>query len=542
MNAPLKSFPAEYTLAKPIGINKEWLCVGLLMALALGIRAFFLSHMQIVGSDEAFYVRMGQDIAEGKKPVTFVLTTYIGQPLNMALFALACKYGPDPVIACRWVSLIAGVLTLIPLHFCVRSFGSVRAALWTDFAYSLMPFAIHYSLWAMQHALFNAACICMLLFSLQCQKQPRLLWAILSGIAAWGAYMSRPEGFALAFFVAVGAFLLPWLSVKAREKKSQFFLASAFVVTFLVLCLPVWLWIKSQSGRWELVWSVGQGASGLFVRRLVGSTQESLLLEGAGGLRPFPALLWLLQYARTLWKEYALILPGILPLALWIFAGMGAAGVTRQGKEFAKAVLLVVFFAIFPMLFYALIGFEARMLHPTVLCLAVFVGPGVASLENFLVDFMKSRFRKAIAVVACSMVLVLNFLPAQRILLLGFCKEMLDLKEAGLWVRQHFSSPLVMVGTDIRAGFYAGPALKKFIPFPYVRNFPPTRQGWRDFLIHHQVDLLVAEETFIAKYYPEYMFLLDPEPGESLNHLLTLGSGKTKVIIGSTPRAQITSK
>ena len=477
--------------------------LGLLVALmltALLIRGFFLSKVEVLLPDEAYYVQMGQHLAEGGSFHDFnrVERTNMGQPLFLYLYAIVSPLGKDPIKTGQWVSLFFALATLVPFHFCARLLSSRVAALWSDLVYVLSPLFIQYSVWAMPHSLFNFFFVVSLLFTLKAQRSGRLSWILLAAVAAWGFYMVRPEGF---FFAAVFGLAILF-SIGRRP-------ALVFSALFVLLSLPFWLWLKKETGIWQLTWSEGLGTSGIFLRRLI----ERMGVDAG-------PLTFLRFYAENLGDCYSM-LPKILPLMIWMLVSVGVVDVLRRDRTLVRSVLIVLALVGFPFFFYPSYNVEPRFLVPSILSLTMFAGAGIHSIEERI-----KRWGKPIGLG----LLILSFIPGYRSLLLSFKEEPMEQKQLGEWIQLHFKTPQVILGSDWRTCFYAGPSCKRFIWI--IEEIHPLMKGssFQDFLRLKKVDLIAADTRYLPKFFPSFNFLLKDSP-PNLKPLVQVSEKENKITL-----------
>lgn len=474
------------------------LLVGL-MAAALLIRMFFLSKVEVLLPDEAYYVRMGQHLADGGSFRDFdtVERMYKGQPLFSYLIGAGLPIGKDPVKIAQWISLFFAVVTLVPFHFCARLLSSSVAAFWSDLVYVLSPLFIHYSIWAMPHSLFNFFFLTGLFFTLKAQRSDRLSWIFLAAVAAWGFYMARAEGF---FFAAVLAFAI--LAFTGRRQ------ALAFSTLFVLLSFPFWLWLKKETGIWQLSWSEGLGASGMFLRRLV---ERQVALE---------PLTFFRFYLENLSESYSL-LPKMLPLVAWIFVGMGMVELLRRDRTLNRSVFIVMSLVAFPFLFYPTHNVEPRFLTPSILSLAMFVGAGICSLGGTVKKWGRPMGLG---------LLILSFIPGYRSLWLGFKEEPMEQKRLGAWIQHQFETPQVILGSDWRTCFYAGPKCRRFV-WMFDATSPLTEgPAFQEFLRAKKVDLIAADTRYLPKFFPTFNFLLKESP-QGLKSLVQISEKENKITL-----------
>ncbi len=520
------------TLGRKSVSKREWGALVGLMLLALLIRVGFLSQEIMVTPDEAYYIRAGQNLLQGE-PLGAFGESQKGQPLLPYSIAWVLRFGgEDPVAASRWLSLIVGVLTLIPFHFCVRSFCSLAETFWSDLVYVLAPFAIRYSVWAMPHAYYNLFLVATLLFLLKTQKSGRLLWAGLAGASAWGAYMTRTEVLVIVGILGLAGIIFSWVAPQVEKKGLRLRLVGCFLLTLILLVIPHAIWIRKATGIWQLTWTAGEGATGAFLEILPKGLNPTLSFEESIGLSR-PLLFYPYFYFRELARIYFSLMPDILPLFIWILIALGMVSVASQGREGKARFLLTVPFLAFPFFFYPLVGVEPRYLYSGAIFLIMFSGAGI----NFLCKFGE----KKLACVICFTVLMLNFIPGYGVLLAGYSHkdEPFEQKQLGEWIRKNYSEPQLIYGSDRRMCFYAGPACKEIVRMHLAEE--PVRKGisFETFLAQQGVNLVVADSRYVLKYYPTLAFLLENRPSKALTKVFEVSDGPERIILYQFDRTKV---
>ena len=486
--------------------KKEFIFLLLLVLAALFIRGFFLSQVRMIFPDEAYYLGMARSMAEGRDyagfdPTPFQRTEtnlgrHQGQPFLPVLLSWTTRAGKDPVLAGQWTSVAASILALILFHFCVRHFGTPGEALVSDAVYVFSPVAIRYSYLVMNHSLFFLFLFAFLLFALKAAASGRLTFAVLAGVAAWGAYLTRLEAIFLVGLLVLFTIFLPLTPTlsssggEGRVRGVKFFLIGIFVTSFLLLCLPVWVWIRKTTGIWQLDWSLTQGVPAYLVASRAGFP----------GLQAFwPA--YFHRLGESLWTAVK-----VFPAALLVLVGPGVLEVFSRKKPETPLPFLILPFVVFPFLFYPAVNNDPRFYAPALLFLYLFAGPGV----SFLIRKIKRR--KAV-VLGCLLLAPVSFFPGYRSLVLGFGQEPLEQKKMGEWIAQNYAEPQVILVSDIRSCFYAGPRCRRrFSPLRMKEEMAAGRLTFERFLEKNQIDLIAVDLNTVEKFHPHALFLLNDPP------------------------------
>lgn len=525
----------------------EWLALAGIALLGIFLRGHFLAQSEVVLPDEAFYISMGMALATGEAhgglpPAPYERSASYsagppGLPLIPLVFRWACALGNDPVLACRWAGIAAWMFGLFFFYLCVRRFGGPVAGFWSSLLYALAPFSIEYSILAMNHSLFNLFFLAALYCLLRAQDggKPLRFWAATGGAAVWGAYLCRVEAILLLAWWAAGTAFFAVLPSGRGTRRTSLAIVLTCSLAFLLLAIPVWIWIRSTSGAWGLDWYSNGGAaakaSQFAAKAFQGDASHMTLWNSLLQLHPLAA--WGGYFLKNLAKEY-LLLPQILPLGIWVLIAFGFAEMSAQKSSSARAWTTPALFGAFPLLFYPWLSLETRFLWPSMLVFLMASGPGILFLfrkaGTILETPLSSRWK--ISAGLCFLFLaVLQFLPGYYTMTMLFREEPLEQKQLGLWIRDHYAEPQALFTSDRRTAFYAGRSCDRLIRMHNIRNSAAGKTEFEKFLRSEKIDLVVADSRYIRKYYPRFEFLLEPQPMDCLEKVQEFTQEKERIAL-----------
>lgn len=232
--------------------NREWLWVGLLVALAFAVRlALVLFVNRVVWGDEPFYLWLGRNWFEGRG---YSFTGYSdvhhtpGYPLLSALFYLVTGNLETASNVCY---VLFGTLLMLPLY------GLARRIYGREVGYiALLLAAVYPALtgtilfWGTMteppYIFFAYAAIFALLVGME-RGRP---WAVFgAGLAAGAAYIVRPEGVA---YLAILLFYL--LAIRLFEKRlltrRTALELACLLAGFVLIFLPYMTYVRLETGAW----------------------------------------------------------------------------------------------------------------------------------------------------------------------------------------------------------------------------------------------------------------------------------------------------
>ena len=196
---------------------KEWkktLMMGTgIFVVALGIRIFDLTVLPVF-VDEAIYIRWAQ-VMRAESTLRFLPLSDGKQPLYMWLVIPFLKFISDPLFAGRIVSVLSGMLTLIGIFlFSYQLFKSGKVALISSFLYAISPYAVFFDRMALADSLLSMFGIWILLLGTYTVKKLRMDYAMFTGFALGGAFLTKSP----ALFFAI---LLPSVWILSECKKNK---------------------------------------------------------------------------------------------------------------------------------------------------------------------------------------------------------------------------------------------------------------------------------------------------------------------------------
>ncbi|MBI3282572.1 glycosyltransferase family 39 protein [Candidatus Curtissbacteria bacterium] len=163
-------------------------------------------------TDEAIYSYWAQVALHD--PVNRFISLEDGkQPLFIWLAAVFQKFIADPLVAGRLVSTLAGFGSTVGIYLLAKDIFNKKVAKIASILYIILPFTLLYDRMALFDSLLTMLGIYAILFSIKLARDPRLDWAMLSGVAIGLAMITKSSG---VFFL----YLLPASLLLADLKKS----------------------------------------------------------------------------------------------------------------------------------------------------------------------------------------------------------------------------------------------------------------------------------------------------------------------------------
>lgn len=191
---------------------------------AIGIiLLYFFTRLTLLNSlpiftDEAIYVRWSQ-IALHDPAWRFISLTDGKQPMFVWVAMVVMRFISDPLIAARFVSVAAGMFTMVGLWFLsLELFKNKKVALYTSLFYIFFPFAIVYDRMALYDSMVAAFYIWALYFSILLVRKRSLSIAYSLAIVVGGGLLTKTSNF---FSIYLLPFLILLFNFKSKNMLSN---------------------------------------------------------------------------------------------------------------------------------------------------------------------------------------------------------------------------------------------------------------------------------------------------------------------------------
>lgn len=187
-------------------------------------------------TDEAIYIRWSQ-IGSRDPNWRFISLTDGKQPLFTWIMMVFLKIIPDPLYAGRFVSVLAGVGSMVGIWFLARELFGKRAAWWASFLYLIYPFALFYDRMALYDSLVATFFIWSLYLGILLVRTMRLDVALILGLTLGAGMLNKSIGF-ISLYLLPSTLLFPPL--KEPRLFPRFFRWVGLVIIATVLSQAVY--------------------------------------------------------------------------------------------------------------------------------------------------------------------------------------------------------------------------------------------------------------------------------------------------------------
>ena len=481
------------------GRKDRWLLLILLLVACVARISYMSARTAVISNEGALYAIMADDLSAGlafphvpigNRPQ---LTAGWFYPILISGVTLLTR---NSELAARLISMMAG-LALIVAEFYLARLLYGRAAGWiAAILTAAFPLLVAFSVTAYTEVFYMGLLMWAVYFSLRTFEQNRGLSWLRAGILFGCAYLTRPES--LVFPAVVAMLILASARIQRWELPPAARASAGLILVFVGLAAPSIFLFKTYTGRFllegknKLNYTIGQRVlSGLSPAEAARGIDANLNPVGPqltplryAYYTPYPAKpLDLVRYfTRSARRNQGWVFREVVPsfangsVLIWMLAGIGlfstAWDVTRLLRE---AVLLFGVFFIFVMLLSVHMELFRYSL-PLLPFLLLWSSFGIVTISGWakgtalnVFGGYKSIIRAAeisFAVIPIGLLLVAGTAGLRYVSeLKEDLPENQPLKEAGLWLRTHYTSrPMLMSVGDI-VPYYAR---ADWMPLPYA--------------------------------------------------------------------------
>jgi hypothetical protein len=304
--------PANRGAVPPPGTTRRDLAlIGLLLLVAVSLRAWHLKHTEVAARDSIGFIRYAWQLAHHPWVKTIAdpgQQQHFGYPfaiLAVSYPVRAFVSGPETTVmqlSAQLTSCLASILLVVPSYYLGRELFNRGVGFWAALLFQCLPAGARVFADGLSEGVFLLLAATALFGAVRAFRAHSPAWFALTGAAGALAYLTRPEGALIV--AATGLVLLAVQCVRARRAPWPRFLAcgAALGVTAVTVGSPLFLitghlTVKpSAKGVWETATEAGAAE----------------LPVSAGG------------EARA-----------ALPFAVWVSAEVNTA-MKAVGREFAK--------------------------------------------------------------------------------------------------------------------------------------------------------------------------------------------------------------
>lgn len=218
------------------------------VAATLLVRLALLDRVLIVSRDAIGFVEMAQAFGVGE---IGKMLAHAQHPFYPFLVGVTHFGIGDWIDAGRTVSILMGVLAVVPLYLLTREAFSSWVATVAGVLFAFLPSAASQCADILTEPTYVAMCLWGLYCAYLSASRASVAAGALLGLFAGLAYLTRPEGGGI-FIVGAGAIFLSALVQRRKDLRRRVISLVLCTVVLLVTVLPYLFVIRAQTGRWHL--------------------------------------------------------------------------------------------------------------------------------------------------------------------------------------------------------------------------------------------------------------------------------------------------
>jgi 4-amino-4-deoxy-L-arabinose transferase-like glycosyltransferase len=206
-----------------------------LISLSLTPKLFIVLFAKAINSDGVLYITAAQEFAAGH--IKEGLRLY-RMPFYPFLIIIFHSIIPNWIVAGRLISLLASVLTVVPLYLLTKKLFDRKAALWACVAYSISPLPNHLSVEVIRDPAYLFFFAWTIYFAYDAVESDKVWFFLMAGAFSTFSFLCRIEGVLL--FPCLIAFFL-YVALKNANKRRMLFKGLLFYLTIPVLIISTFL-------------------------------------------------------------------------------------------------------------------------------------------------------------------------------------------------------------------------------------------------------------------------------------------------------------
>ena len=512
--------------------RREWIIVGLLLLLALGVRLAIARMDHVLQGDEGAYLWLGKTLMTGGGYAFFGRPEMHYTPFYPIVSGLIWLLTRNLETATKVCFVLFGALTLIPVYLLSRKIYGRLEAISTVALLAVLPVLTSFVFYqgSMTEPLYFLVVFCGAYAGLIALRANRWPAYAIAGAFFSLAYLTRPEG--LVYMAAVWAFLLlARLFDRSSWRWKTAGNLALMAVTFLAVATPYLIYLHDEIGHWTFsgkTWiaymqlhSLGQADEVAFDKVSWGldSSGDEVMYHSKEKFEhtfseeivahPREYVAEVLRNIRQL--DSAFLSKRILPFFLLPLIGLALFRRSWDRRRLWDELYLILLFVI-PIVSFLPFGITLRYVLGTMFILMIWIGKGLADLGHWLAGTVNKlsgderyvpRWETGATVVLAA-ALAIYFAALQPAFIReGQAAMHFNYKRVGEWLGANSAPDATIMA---RGAIVAIHADRNWEPFPHASYDEVIAYARR-----HDVDYLVANQREFEVMRPHLAFLADPD-------------------------------
>lgn len=160
--------------------------------------------LQPIFVDEAIYIRWAQ-VMKSEPTLRFLPLSDGKTPLFMWTLIPVLKFINDPLLAGRFLSALAGLVTLLGVFFLAQRVFNIRVALWASLLYAVTPYTVFFDRMALVDSMLSALTVWSVYFAMLLVSHLRLDLAMILGYLLGGTILTKTPGIVNLLLLPISA-------------------------------------------------------------------------------------------------------------------------------------------------------------------------------------------------------------------------------------------------------------------------------------------------------------------------------------------------
>ncbi|MBW1678595.1 MAG: glycosyltransferase family 39 protein [Deltaproteobacteria bacterium] len=483
-------------------LRSERLIILSLFLLALVIRLIALEHIYLIARDGAKYVYLSQLYLSGS---FFEGLSHPYHPLYPALMALVGKVTGNVELTGKLISLTLSSLTVIPLYLIGRFLYDSKVGVMGGLFFVFQPYCVRFSVDVLSDSTFLFFFVLAFYLGLKAGREEKnnKWWSLGAGVSAGLAYLTRPEGIFVIFFL-LGWYLWRWIFTRRNAIANTLTVMGILLLAFSILAGPYVFFIKSHTGRWQISMKPSvlkafqiSAPPGKIKRTAISSLPPAQKKE-KGSLVFAPAKKKESFQSANLWRRVTYPLLKFIEtyhylLFLFLLIGIWSRNKNEVGNPGGIIFgFLLVYLLCLCYLYHVVSYVSRRHFAPLITISLPLAGIGFWEVQKRFSEWigrLNNRWGGLLTNYAVIIILLITVLTLIPKALKPQRTKQLPLKEAALWINENGRTPdPVIMSNEPLVAYYAGgkhlyiPGItyKKFIPFLRRKKVDYVVFGERD--------------------------------------------------------------
>jgi len=225
--------------------KNHWQALLFIMALAFILRIFLVLYPEVIHIDGVEYIRHAKEVLVGN------WTEGKSSPGYPALVAFASTLIKNYELAGIWVSIVFGVLLVIPVFYLGKTIFNEKVGMISGLVVAVHPFLHTFSGSVLTESTYHFFIATSVLFGWYAFRKGRFDHVLLFSVFATLAFLTRPEAIGLLFVFIVWVFFFN-PPEERRYWSKRMVMTLVALLAFLAFSSPYLGQLRKETGKWSI--------------------------------------------------------------------------------------------------------------------------------------------------------------------------------------------------------------------------------------------------------------------------------------------------